>query len=411
MSITRREAVASCVALAAAACGISRRRRNASLASNERIFTPFLRGDGQTDERAAIQRSIDDCAEAGGGTVLLGRGVYLMGAVPVPGGAGAVCLLLRSGVHLRGAGFATILRVRNRCYGPGALFAAVGCDQSAPLSSSAISDLTVDGARVGQVASRQANNIMLTCHSDVTVERVLSANANGTGIMLFGLRGRSAHNLRVQECLVRSAAYIGIQASQFDGCVIEHNVVEDTVDNAIDIYGENGTTNSSASDFRIANNAVSACSVGVFVETSRDGIVTGNTVHAARTAGIAVNRINGEPRNISLNANDIEAPIGIRVTGDTGGVAIEHNEFRRFTTAGVQLGDSAGNVSRVTITDNLFEGNGASPAVLVWGRQASFLKGVGNRSRNNSGAAMPGVEYRSGRIVDVALDGLLAPNP
>jgi hypothetical protein len=56
-------------------------------------------GDGQTDDRDAIQQAIDACADAGGGVVFIEPGTYLLGRA----------LFLRDFVTLRGAGDASVL--------------------------------------------------------------------------------------------------------------------------------------------------------------------------------------------------------------------------------------------------------------------------------------------------------------
>ena len=58
------------------------------------------RGDGKTLDRAAIQRAIDACASAGGGTVRLPAGVYLTGALKLPS---RVVLQLDPGATLLGS--------------------------------------------------------------------------------------------------------------------------------------------------------------------------------------------------------------------------------------------------------------------------------------------------------------------
>ena len=57
-------------------------------------------GDGETVDTAAIQRAIDACAEAGGGTVYLRRGTFLSGTILLKGN---VTLYLESGVTLLGS--------------------------------------------------------------------------------------------------------------------------------------------------------------------------------------------------------------------------------------------------------------------------------------------------------------------
>jgi hypothetical protein len=57
-------------------------------------------GDGETDDTSAIQDAIDDAFAAGGGVVHFPPGDYKVGGT-------GLCLLLKSGVHLRGCGIST----------------------------------------------------------------------------------------------------------------------------------------------------------------------------------------------------------------------------------------------------------------------------------------------------------------
>jgi len=379
----------------------------------ERVFTPKVNPGARRDQSGVIQSAIDLCALSGGGTVLLPAGTFLVSAhqFQTQDGAvgGAFALTLRSGVSLRGAGAATVLRVLPRSYGPGALFAVIGSNPEEPIRVSRVQNLTIDGARDFQIANNQANNITLTCAADVAVEDVVSLNANGTSIMLRGLLNHPARGIRIKNCTVRSATNIGIQASQFEDGQITGNNVESVENNGIDIYGEDGSTTSATANFLIANNYVSNGLVGIFIETSRDGKIRNNVVRSSRLAGLAVNRINGEPRNVLFVENTVEAPTGIRVTGDTGGIRIQSNTFAAFTESAIQLGDAAGNVSHVEILDNHFvAASAAAPLVLLWGKQAAFISGHGNSARSSN--SVP-VESRASVIVAVELDELLARRP
>lgn len=367
------------------------------------VFEPNLRG--RADQRLQIQEAIDRCAASGGGIVQLPAAELVVSAEQYLKADGTVggarSLALRSGVQLRGRGEKTVIRVAPHAYGPGALFAIIGNAESEPLESASVADLTLDGARTQQVANRQAGNIMLECKSHVTVERVVSLAANGTSIMLRGTPERRAANLAVRQCKVHFASYIGIQMSQFESGEIAFNEISDTDDNGIDIYGEDGSDVAATTSFAIYNNRVTRSTIGVFVETSRDGTVRGNVVEEVSVAGVAINRIHGEPRNIRVEQNRLAGRAGVRITGDTGGVTITGNRIVGFSRAGVLLGEGSSNVSHVEVSRNDFEpGDEAAPIVMIEGHQASFLSGRGNRVTSRT-AVIP---FRSTAAINAGVD-------
>src|SRR5436853_5931734 len=59
------------------------------------------KGDGVTDDTAAIQHAIDAAAAAGGGQVYAPSGTYIVSAGEEPSDG---CLMLKSNVHLYGDG-------------------------------------------------------------------------------------------------------------------------------------------------------------------------------------------------------------------------------------------------------------------------------------------------------------------
>ncbi len=326
-------------------------------------------GDNKADDAPAFQRAIDAAAAAGGGTVRFDPGIYLLRFRSAQDQTGVEAFTMRSGVTLEGADRArSVLRLADAQRGKGTYARIISTNGA--LNNATLRNFTVDANRAGQGEFRDDGNggaVVLgwggRC-DNVTVERLNVRDANGQGIMLLGALGKPGRGLRIADCLVERASYIGIQSSQFDGLVIERNTVSDCVDNGIDIYGNDDAEHSIVSTSHnglIRANTVRACSIGIFLETVADCQTVDNNITACRAAAIRVNRINGEPRNLKITNNRmIGSPIGLAVGGDTGGVTITANIFRGFTDAGIQF---SYNVSNVTITDNQF--TPAKPTVPI----------------------------------------------
>ncbi|WP_181038813.1 NosD domain-containing protein [Arthrobacter sp. Y81] len=362
--------------------------RNGDMALNVKAPPYNAKGDGVAVDRAAIQSAINDANASYAATgqrqsVFIPSGVYLLDSINyVKDDAttfGATSLKLLDGVELSGTG---TLKVKNNAYGAGAFYRAIS-SRNGGASNAGVSGITIDGNKANQVGSSQCSNIMIEALANITVDNVKSVNANGNGIMVRGTRTTAATNLRITRNTVTNCTCVGIQCSQFDGLVIADNYVANTADNCIDIYGENGTILSNARNWSITGNTVRNGLVGIFPETSRDGIVSANTVSGC-TIGVSINRINGQPIGVVISGNVIVAcPTGVSVSGDTGGIQVRGNFIRDFTATGVQLGGGSGNISYVTVEGNDFQPNGATTYLInVAGSLAAFL-----RARNNSTTA------------------------
>lgn len=348
-------------------------------------------GDGRADDRPAIQAAIDFVAARGGGSVSVPAGRFRLVTVPAPDGTGPIGLWMRSGVCLRGTDrLRSVLVLADGQRGPGTFGRIIA---SPDLLDATLADFTLEANRDGQGAERDATNgaaIMLGTNGAhverVRIENLLVRGANGQGIQVVGHPRAISRDVTIRGNRVERSSFIGIQVSHFIGLVIADNDVLDCRDNGIDIYGDNFVTNSNtptSTQAQISGNRVRRCASGVFLETVADIDVTGNLFDACRVTGLHVNRIHGEPSGIAITGNRVTAtPIGLSLTGDTGGVAIHANHVSRFTTAAIQFGlDGAGNVSFVVASGNMFDCRGVTcPVVLgsVAGGTLSWIRVTGN---------------------------------
>lgn len=373
------------------------------------------KGDGSTDDGPAIQRAIDATAKAGGGIVTLEPGTYLLRYRGSDDGDGGSAITLRSGVTLQGSHRERcVLKLAGQQYGPGSYARIIA--SKGEISNAALRNFTIDGSRQEQGQFRDdfgGGAVVLGWKGrcvDVTVENLTVHDVVGQGIMLQGSIENVSRNLAIINNLVERSSFIGIQCSQFDGVKITDNRVNDCHDNGIDIYGDDTSGKSNVvTSYRatISRNTISGCSIGVFLETVADCTATQNVITNCRTAGVRVNRIHGEPRNLTIERNQIRAtPIGVAIGGDTGGISIRDNDIRGFAVAGIEF---SYNVSRVTATGNRFIPQAAdTPIILgkptVLGstpeEQLAHIRVVDNRVSANSDKERRFVNrYR--RVVDV----------
>jgi parallel beta-helix repeat protein len=343
------------LAMASAACGQTVR---AAGAGSVRDFG--AKGDGVTDDTPAIQHAIDAAAQAGGGVVTLDPGTYLLRYRPSDDGDGVSALTLRSGVTIAGTDAARcILKLADAQYGPGTYARIVA--SKGEITRAGLRGFTIDGSRQAQGKYRDDVSgaaVLLGWKGrcvDITVQDMIVRDAIGQGIMLQGTVGTVSRNLAILNNLVERTSYIGIQASQFDGIRIVGNRIAACGDNGIDIYGDDTVGHSTlvtSHRATITNNDIHGCGIGIFLETVADCTAARNVIADCRVAGVRVNRIHGEPRNLTIERNRIKGcPSGVVIGGDTGGVIIRDNDIRRFAKAGIEFGY---NVSRITVTANRF---------------------------------------------------------
>ncbi|MDV1589654.1 right-handed parallel beta-helix repeat-containing protein, partial [Klebsiella pneumoniae] len=163
----------------------------------------------------------------------------------------------------------------------------------------------------------------------------------GCGGSLRGMIETPAKNIEVTGNQATNCGNIGLQVSWFDGLIVTRNIVRDCTDNGIDIYGNSGESGQPTGlNFSVSDNFVYNCLTGVFLETVANGSVIGNTLQG-NAQNIHLNRINSQPRNITIDSNAIDGGLyGIRVQGDMRGINITGNTIRGYSIAAFRFGNS-----------------------------------------------------------------------
>lgn len=350
------------------------------------------------DNRIAIQKTVDYAnayylATGAIKSVYIPTGVFkVRSKVFTPTGAsssaGIISIVMKDGVRLYGDG---TLKAFENHYGKGAFYRLIGSDSGAPVNNVTIEGITIDGQVANQVANTQASNIVLEAASNITILKVKSINANGNGIMVRGNTTTPVRSVTISQCIVDNVSMIGIQSSQFNGLSITGNVISNTADNGIDIYGDINVnaSDSNGVNFSIVGNALSNIGMtGIFPETVANGTITGNSVYICKE-GIHSNRIRSKPKNITISSNSITKSTrgGIIITGDHEGVTITGNTISDWTGAGFCFGTSKnGNVADIFAMANTFIPSSATVTIIsVIAALASRIEVSNNFIRNNIG--------------------------
>ena len=344
------------------------------------------KGDGTTNDTLAIQAAIDACSTNGngGGIVFVPSGIYLMCSRDYINSSGTTigrcCLIMRDGVTLQGENWGSQLKLDASQYSVGTYFRLIASDTVSPLVQASIRDITINGNRSNNPSITDGNNILLEVTRNVVIDNVNSIASNGNGILLRGTAAAYMYNVEVTNCYSYSHAMIGIQCSQFNGLIIDNNLVSSTDNNCIDIYGDSGTPGgeSHSLNFVISNNVCigSTLNTGIFPETVSNGVIIGNTISSCDT-GIHCNTINNQPRGVTIEGNNIvTVNYGIQITGATHGVRVINNYISAFVNYGVYLGT----VNYTEVQNNYFiPPNSTTYCIYLTGTGSSY-----NRIWNNT---------------------------
>jgi parallel beta-helix repeat protein len=314
------------------------------------------KGDGTTDDTAALQKAVDAIAGTGG-TVTVPDGTYLVNALTSIQLRSSMTLSLSGGAILKAipnsSSSYTILRisgVSNVNVVGGTLLG----DRSAHAGTSGEQGvgLRITGnaqhiAVVG-VTSKECwgDGFMVADASDVTLCNITADHNRRQGLSITGGNG----------IVVKNSSFINSQGT----------IPED----GLDIEPNSGQT--------VSNVLITAC---VFANNAGDGIengvpvlftglafiynvvidgntMTGNgvgTLHAGPRSGIEVSNTSGHV--IRNNTIQSTAGYGIYLRDGVAGTTVTHNTVTKNALNGILEYRSSGN----TITDNTLSGNGVSP--------------------------------------------------
>ncbi|MFC0219133.1 glycosyl hydrolase family 28-related protein [Pseudochelatococcus lubricantis] len=290
------------------------------------------KGDGVTDDSAAIQAAIDAAHAAGGGTVIIPAGIYIVSGDHSNPSAGAV--EVRSNVSLVGAGMGeTVLKLADNFND------RINGILRTPVNESAenilIKDLTIDGNRANNLGHQAGiitgvkTNADGRVHQNIVIDSVEAMNCTAYGI--------NPHEI-TYNLIVRNSVSHGNHLDGFVADYVEGGLYENNISYGNDRHGFNATT--SSNDVLFLNN-----------------ISYGNGLGATGGTGIVIQR-----GDVFDGAPDIVWPTNITIQGgeyygnSREGVLIKLSDD--VTVTGVNIHDNARAGVRVEgSTDTLIENN------------------------------------------------------
>ena len=167
------------------------------------------------------------------------------------------------------------------------------------------------------------------------------------------MHGSGGKRNSIVDCLVDTCGYIGIQAQQNEGIIISRNQVYNTVDNAIDVEGNDSTGGFEnlgfGSKVRVTDNITKNVKNGVFLESTGQAIVTGNHFYDITQSGVYINRIdsgsfyNTVADNHIINTVNKSLYSGVRIANSSGRTII-HDNFIKGMLYGIRTGNGVTNL-------------------------------------------------------------------
>lgn len=391
------------------------------------------KGDGVTDDTAAIQAALDAAKAAGGGTVYVRPGTYMVAAT-------ATRISIGSNTTLMGAGNSSIIRVRNNNGDYEDLFRPIGFVEHVTIQDLRI-DQNPDGNPGNTIASgafgRSEAVFGFASYDDVHISRVTFSPSIGVhAIAMSGVTGRASITdctfdfVRPPSNPLYDSSVIYVESS---GLVLRDNTFRSAVlPNsrggvcAIEVHGGPSVISGNTVDgFRIGmnltppdhgdltrtsymtvtQNTLTRVLQGMLIWSSTNKSLRGITVsdnliavaqvdHALGTwsTGITLNHLSllaGDNRDIIITSNQIRfqddptgmkldddsrfAAIGIGPQGSVSNVLVANNVVINAPGRGIIVGNTALATSvyrNIDVLNNTFINPGCNPTLSASARTA-----------------------------------------
>jgi len=314
------------------------------------------RGDGTTDDTAAIQRAIDAVAAAGGGTVTLPAGTYRV-ASPLKGTPlYPIVVRLRSHVALVGSGAASVIRLDPVPPSQDTVWLLATCDPrragcDGPTRNIRLENLVIDGSRARQPVrdgreSQHMHGVMLVASSDVRIRGLIVRDVAGDGIYTY----RDNRRLIVEQSTFQRIRRVGINFAGTSQSAARDNRIESAqwalkmeLDGpaersvsgnefrrnvATDVFG--GIAITKSDERRLATHARASD----MVIADNDFTITSDRADRIGIIVTGVDRVRVTGNRVAGNLNR-----GLSAVDDVSGLLIENNEF--VTASGSPGGTAA----------------------------------------------------------------------
>ena len=274
------------------------------------------KGDGVTDDRAAIQACVDAAHAAGGGTVVFPAGTFIVSGQSDPT---LGCILLYDNIVVAGAGMGqTTIKLQDGWNGP--VTGMFRDPYNAGTSNITVHDLTIDGNRANTTGkvdgwfSGTAPGSSVQDHN-ITLDHIEVKDCGGYG---FDPHEQTV-GLTITNCISHGNALDGFALDFQIDATIANNVAYGN-----DRHGFNIVTSSHDMQFT-DNSAYDNGAVGVMIQRGSTDVpvpnnivITGGSFYDNGKDGIQINKAN----NVTIDGADLHGngQRGVRIIGSVGTV-------------------------------------------------------------------------------------------
>jgi len=318
------------------------------------------KGDGKTDNRAAIQKAVDH-AKAQGLDVYVPEGLFLHKGI-----------ITLNGVDMVGAGANSVLKA----VGASATFD----DQAIKLTGTGASlrHLTLDSDATTRASSGESAKVWVAGATDFSIEGIRILNAHSAGILVVG---KSSHGTILNNHISGTNADSIHMSQASHHILVKGNTIKNSHDDGIAVvsYARNGAM---VSDIQILDNTIVNNEWGrnISVVGGQNVTIKYNTVDG-NLSGAAGVYIAAEPnydtfgvKNVVVSDNVIKNTGGtntghgaVMIYNGTSGrmvedVVVHHNEIVNAKKNGVMIRGSR--IDDITLSQNLIEKSAAAPVAV-----------------------------------------------
>lgn len=327
------------------------------------------KGDGVTDDTAAIQKALNTAA-ASGGTVYIPAGTYRYSKnLVIQGG---------SNVVVQGDGDASILRAAD----PGHSAVAVYGSSHVVLKSFRVESPSATSRSSADVAA----GVLVAYSSFVEVNGVTAVGPAESGMMVTDGAAGPSHDVVIHHSTVRNSLADGFHVTGGAyNVTLDSNSAYGTGDDSFASIGYQSSGGANRNITVTNNYSEYSAAGGVGIEGSAQVTVSGNRILASVFSGIRV-QSNASYRTVACSDVIVSGNTLTGVKTGTAGVGA------------IMVAANFQDISNVTIANNTVTGTLAERAIRAFGTNGYAVRGVtidGNTVDNARSAVVMGIEVAS----------------